>query len=144
MAQELGRLARIWVAAGAAGTPATKVGKAFDAELSRNPVQATHNSYDSAAGVNRKVVRYDAQLSFKMFTDRADAGQNIIRAAVGSTPAQITVDLLPDGSSDAQTAGQPYERFTANVTIKKGHPIDGMAVTDVTLDIDGVITASTY
>lgn len=145
MAEELGRRARIWVVAGAGGVPNTKVARAFDAEFARTPVQAVHTSYDSGAGVARKVVRYDGPLTFKMYTDRADAGQNIIRAAVStSAPAQITVDILPDGSTDAQTTGTTYERLTGNVTIKKGMPVDGMAVTDVTIDPDGAVVAGTY
>ncbi len=142
MAELMGRNARIYVVAGAGGTPVTLVGKAMDADFAREPRQAEHTSYDSGAYVNRKVVRYDGDLSFKMYTDPADSGQSILRAAIGSTPAQITVDYAE--GVNTVSSGNAYKRFTANVRLKRGSPIDGMAVTEVTLSPDGAVTEGTY
>jgi hypothetical protein len=141
MTELKGNESRIRVVAGAAGTPATVVGRSFDADFAREPQQATHNSYDTGAFVNRKVIRYDGDLTFKFFTDPADGGQDIIRAAcMTATPAQITVDYGEDIGSGGFVAGKVVQRFTANVRIKRGAPVEGMAVTEVTLSPDGAIT----
>jgi hypothetical protein len=142
MAEIKGRDHRIYVVAGAAGTPDTIVGGAFDADFAREPQQATHNSYDTGAFVERKVIRYDGDLTFKFYTDPSDSGQGILRAAIGSTPAQITVDYAEGVNTPA--SGNKYQRFTANVRVKRGAPVDGMAVTEVTLSPDGAVTEGTY
>jgi hypothetical protein len=140
MSEIKGNACRIYVFDGA-GTPATLVGKAFDANFDRTPRQAEHVSYDSGVSVPRKVIRYDGPLTFKCFTDPADSGQNVLRGAV-TTPKQITVDYAEEDNTAA--SGKKGRRFLGNVTLKRGNPVDGMAVTDVTIDPDGAITEVTY
>lgn len=140
MSELLGRVAQIYVIAGA-GTPNTLVGSAFDADFERQPRQVERNSYDTGAAVGRKVVRYDGDLTFKVFTNPADAGQSIIRAAVSTTtPAQITVDYAEEGNA----VGKKFQRMLCNVRVKRGSPVENMAVTEVTLSPDGAVTESVY
>jgi hypothetical protein len=136
-----GNETRIYVSAGTGGTGVTLVGKAFGADFARQLREAEHVSYDSGNGVNRKPIRLDGALTFKMYTDPADAGQTILRqAARMSTFAQVSVDYAERGN----TAGMTYQRFVGNVSIKRGNPEDGMAVTDVTINPDGTVTEGTY
>lgn len=137
-----GRDHKIYVIAGAGGTPNTLVGDAFDAEWAREPMQAVKNSYDTGAFTARKVIRYDGDLTFKYYTDPTEAGQSIVRAAVGPTPAQITADYAEGVNTPA--SGNKFHRATFNVRIKRGAPVDGMAVTEVTLSPDGTVTEGTY
>jgi hypothetical protein len=138
MADFLGREAKIRVIAGA-GTPNTAVAHAFDADFAREPQLAVQNTYDTGAFVNRKVVRYDGDLTFKMLTDPADGGQNILRAAVGATPAYVTVDYGEEGF----TTGKKVQRFLAAVRLKRGSPTEGRATTEVTLSPDGPVSEVT-
>lgn len=139
MAQIKGPEARVYVSAAGGGSGATLVDGAFDASFDRTPVQAPNTHYGTGAGVGRKIIRYDGPLKFKMFINPTDAGQNILRAGV-TTPAQVVVDF-PEQDKASGTKGQ---RFTGNVTISKSHPVDAMAVADVTIDPDGTVTEVTY
>lgn len=139
----LGSLAKVYVSAAGAGSGATLVGDAFDAEFAREPQQAVKNSYDTGAAVARKVIRYDGDLTFKFFVNPGDGGQNLLRACVSTvTPLQIVADYAEEGN--AAGGGKKGQRATFNVRLKRGNPVENMAVTEVTLSPDGQVQEVTY
>lgn len=139
MATFLGRQAKIYVGTSSPGT--TAVESHFDAAFDRTPQKADLTSNDSGAFDEHAIVRYSGDLSFKMYTSPSATGQNILRTAGGgATPTQIYVDVAEEGNA----SGKKYLRFLASVTLKRGTPRDGNAVTDVTLSPTGTVTEGTY
>lgn len=133
--------AKIYVSVAGAGSGATLVGDSFDADFAREPQQAVKNSYDTGQYVARKVIRYDGDLTFKYFTNPSDAGQNILRAAAKNS-AQVVCDYAEEGNGAG--VGKTYQRATFNVRLKRGNPVENMAVTEVTLSPDGTVAEGTY
>lgn len=138
MAKFLGRSAKVYVGAGS--PPVTAVAGVFDINFDRSPTKADVTSNDSGAFDEHMIVRYSGALSFKMYTDVADAGQVVMFTAIGATPTQIYADYAPEGN----TAGRKYWRFLCTVELKRGSPRDGAGVTDVVLTPTSTVTEGTY
>lgn len=114
---------------------ATAVGKHMDASLSMNLETADSTTNDSAGSKEHEIIFDDGELSFKVYTDEADSGQNILRDAFeGKT--KIFCRYRPMGTG----AGRRQYDFSCSITLTRGTPINGLATTDVTLKKSGAFT----
>lgn len=135
MAVSKGRDAVILVAA--SGTPTTPVAKHMDASLDMQLETADSTTNDSNGSKTHEIIFDDGSLTFKVYTDEADAGQNVLRDAY-EIKAKIPVIYQPRGTG----SGKRQYSFSASVTMKRGTPMSGLATTDVTLKKDGAFTIS--
>ena len=145
MAVELGRKFALYVSAssGAAPTPPTgKIAKAYDASFPQEPKKADLSSNDSGARDEHRVAGFTGDLSFKMWLDRADAGQALLFAAVdvdGSGTGMVNVVYDPEGT----TSGKRRFTFLASVSLKQDAMRDGHQSVDVTLSPSGTLAPTT-
>lgn len=118
---------------GATSPAATAVAKHMDASFSMNLETTDATTNDSAGSKEHEIVFDDADLTFKVYTDEADAGQDVLHAAyVGKT--KVYVIYKPRG-----TGGDAYA-FQGSVTLKRGSPMGGLGTTDVTIKKSGALT----
>lgn len=120
---------------GASSPAATPVGKHMDASLSMNLETADSTTNDSGGSKEHEIIFDDGDLTFKCYTDEADAGQDVLVAAfTGKT--KVSVIYRPAGTG----TGKDSIAFSASVTLKRGTPMGGLATTDVTLKKSGAFT----
>ena len=122
---------------GLSDPPTDPVGKHWDASLDMNEVTADATTNDSGGSEEHEIIRDNGQLTFKVLTDEADAGQNNLRDAY-ETKVKGYVIYRPRGTS----TGLRQYKCRCTVTLKRGTPRDGLATTDVTLKKDGAWTIS--
>ena len=112
---------------------ATPVGKHMDASLNLNLETADATTNDSAGSKEHEIIFDDADLSFKVYTDELDGGQDALHLAY-INKTKIFVIYKPRG-----TGGDAYA-FQGSVTLKRGTPMGGLATTDVTIKKSGALT----
>lgn len=121
------------IVVGASSPASTAVGKHMDASLSLNLETADSTTNDSGGSKEHEIIFDDGELTFKVYTDEADAGQDVLHSAyVGKT--KVYVIYKPRG-----TGGDAYA-FQGSVTLKRGTPMGGLATTDVTIKKSGALT----
>jgi hypothetical protein len=136
MATTKGKDATIYV--GLTSPPTVKVGKMKDPNFDLSQTTADSTTTDSGDFEEHEVIRQAGDLTFKTLTDAADPGQIILRNA-GPGLTKIFAEYREYGDGP----GRPFERFSASVTFKRGHPIQDMAATDFTVKPSGVRTRGT-
>ena len=143
MAETLGRKAVLYFKEASAPTvPTDKVGKIFDIDFPQEAQKADKTSNDSGAREEHGVVRVTGDITGKFYTSRGDTGQDALRASLlvdGSGTAMGYYVLHPEGTG----SGLPAEAGYCSVSLKRGLPKDGHAVTDFTLATSGAVTPTT-
>lgn len=133
MAISKGRDAVILV--GATSPAATPVGKHMDATYAGNTETADATTNDSGGSKEHEIIFDDGDLTFKVYTDEADAGQDaLVTAFTGKT--KVFVIYRPAGTG----TGKDSLAFQGSVTLKRGSPMGGLATTDVTIKKSGALT----
>lgn len=130
MAVEAGNQWRVLV--GVADPPTEAVGKAFDLDDDPKLIKADATTNDSAGNDEHKVVGASRTISFKVYADRSNAGQEILRTAQKNrTQIYVAYQELGLGS------GKPQEKFLASVEMKRNPPLRGLINYTVTLERSG-------
>lgn len=122
--------------------PTDKVGQVMDVDFPQEPQKADLTSNDSGGREQHGIVRVTGDLTGKFFTNRGDVGQDAMRAAVkidGTGTCMGFFEWHPEGTG----TGLPKESFYGSISLKRGHPKDGYAVTDFTASPSGAITYGT-
>lgn len=145
MANELGRLARLYFKEASPPTvPTDKVGQIFDVDFPQEAQIADKTSNDSGPREEKGVVRVTGDIAGKFFTSRGDVGQDNMRNAMkvdGAGTAMGYFEWHPEGTQAA--SGKPKETGYGVLSLKRGQPKDGYAVTDFTISPSGAVTPGT-